>query len=281
MSSEDSDSEVEFPNLHRQLAAAAAGKMAGVYSPEDLKGMEPKVAALLVEQETVRQALEHELRLRELEVERELETNRLELQRLQNEAQQNSQRLGQETEGHVKGPKVPKITEKDDNDVYLCSSERLTTVHRWDRGTWATRLAANLSGKTLEACARMSAEDSSDYDRVRTAILNWYELTGETYRKKFRYNRKEHNETFKEGSVKLTGYFNRWLEVEKIFEFKQLHETLIMDQLLNACSPELRIWLEERYPKKLEDMVQLADHYLVSHRKSDRQEKKGEGEKFF
>ena len=79
----------------------------------------------------------------------------------------------------------------------------------------------------------------------------------------------------------MTGYFNRWLEVEKIFEFKQLHEALIMEQLLNACSPESRrIWLEERYQKKLEDMVQLADHYLITHKKSDRLEKKGEGKKF-
>ena len=75
--------------------------------------------------------------------------------------------------------------------------------------------------------------------------------------------------------MKLMGYFNRWFEVEKIFELRQLHETLIIEQLLNACSPGLRIWLEERYPKKLEDMVQLAVHYLVTHRKSDRQEKKG------
>ena len=222
----------------------------------------------------------HELRLRELEAQRELETNRLELQRLENETQQNSQRLGQGTEGHLKVPKVPKFTDQDDIDVYLCSFEWLATFHGWDRGTWATRLAANLSGKALEAFARMSAEDSSDYDQVRSAILSRYELTEEAYRKKFRYTRKEHDETFKEWSVKLTGYFNRWLEVEKIFELRQLHETLIMEQLLNACSPDLRMWLEERHPKKLEDMVQLADHYLVAHRKSDRQEKKWEGKKF-
>ena len=122
--------------------------------------MDPKVATLLVEQETVRQKLEHELRLREIEAQREQETNRLELQRIQNEAQQNSQRLGQGTEGHVKGLQVPNFTEKDDVDVYLCSFERLATVHGWDRGTCATRLASNLSGKALEAVARMSVEDS-------------------------------------------------------------------------------------------------------------------------
>ena len=93
------------------------------------------------------------------------------------------------------------MTEKDDIDVYLCSFERLTFVHGWDRGTWATRLAANLSGNSLEAFAWMSAEDSSDYGKVRSAILSKYELTEEVYRKKFRYTRKEHDETFKEWSV--------------------------------------------------------------------------------
>ena len=104
---EDSDPDIEFPNLHRQLVAGAVGRMTSVYSAEDLKGMDPKVAALLVEQETVRQKLEHELRLRELDAQRERETNQLELRRLENEAQQNAHRLGQRTEGHVKGPKVP------------------------------------------------------------------------------------------------------------------------------------------------------------------------------
>lgn len=184
MYSEDSDPDIEFPNLHRQLVAGAVGRMTSVYSAEDLKGMDPKVAALLVEQETVRQKLEHELRLRELDAQRERETNQLELRRLENEAQQNAHRLGQGTEGHVKGPKVPKFTEKDDIDVYLCSFERLATVHGWERSTWATRLAANLSGKALEAFARMSAEDSNDYDKVKGAILSRYELTGEAYRKK-------------------------------------------------------------------------------------------------
>ena len=89
----------------------------------------------------------------------------------------------------------------------------------------------------------MSAGDSSNYDKVRDAIPSIYELTGEAYRKKFRYTRREADETFKEWSVKLTGFLDWWFQIEEITEFSRLREVLVMEQLLNACSPELRVWL--------------------------------------
>ena len=68
--------------------------------------------------------------------------------------------------------------------------------------------------------------------------------------------------------MKLTGFLDWWLQIEEITEFSRLREVLVMEQLLNACSPELRVWLNERHPRKLTDMVELADHYLVTHKKS-------------
>ena len=161
-----------------------------VYTLEQLKGLDPKVAALLVDQESARQRFDYEMKLKELDIQREHEAHQWQMERLRQEAKVNAQRQhtsGAVDSGHIKGPKVPKFTEKDDIDVYLQSFERLATVHGWDHSTWATRLAASLSGKALEAFARMSAEDSSNYDKVHDAILSRYELTGEAYRKKFRY----------------------------------------------------------------------------------------------
>ena len=113
-----------------------------VYTREQLKGLDPKLEALLVDQESAR--------LKELDIQRECEAHQWQMERLRQDAEVNAQRQhtsGAVDSGHIKGLKVPKFTEKDDIDVYLRPFERLATVHGWDRSIWVTRLAASLSGK--------------------------------------------------------------------------------------------------------------------------------------
>ena len=172
-------------------------------------------------------------RQKELELQLEIEKARKEAKDSQGDIGRaaTSTTIGDES---IKGPKVPKFNEKNDIDVYLRSFERLATIHQWNRSTWATRLAANLSGKALEAFSRMAAEDSADYDKVRDAILKRYELTGEAYRKKFRYSRREGDETFAEWSIRLRGFLDRWWEVEKVTGPEPVKNLLVRKQLLST-----------------------------------------------
>lgn len=55
---------------------------------------------------------------------------------------------------------------------------------------WTLLLQCKLKGKSQEVVAALTLEDSLDYDLVKNAILQAYELVPEAYRQKFRKLRK-------------------------------------------------------------------------------------------
>ena len=87
--------------------------------------------------------------------------------------------------------------------------------------------------------------------------------------------------------TRLSGYFDRWIELGSIEkDFDNLHNLIITEQVLNMCSKELRLFIEERGPKTMADMTSVAEHYLEVHRKlyshwsnrNDRIHGKGQGQ---
>jgi hypothetical protein len=103
--------------------------------------------------------------------------------------------------------KLPKFKEGDDPDVYLKSFERLLVLHKVHKREWALRLIPLLTGKALEAFSRLSEEDSVECEKAKTAILVRYELTSEAYREKFRNAFQLRDESFREYTVRVEGFF--------------------------------------------------------------------------
>ncbi|CAI5682738.1 unnamed protein product [Oreochromis niloticus] len=64
-------------------------------------------------------------------------------------------------------------------DSYFESFERIATALHWPRDSWAILLQCKLVGKAQEVCSSLSAEDSLDYDKLKSAILLAYELVPE------------------------------------------------------------------------------------------------------
>lgn len=58
-------------------------------------------------------------------------------------------------------------------------------VCRWHKDGWAVCLVPLLTGKARSAYVLMDIKDSENYDKVKTAILEKYEITPETYRRRF------------------------------------------------------------------------------------------------
>ena len=46
----------------------------------------------------------------------------------------------------------------------------------------------------------------------------------------------------------------------------ELREKVLLEQLLNLMSPELRIWVTEYKPKTTEEAARLADDYMTARR---------------
>ena len=64
--------------------------------------------------------------------------------------------------------------------------------------SWTLRLAPQLTGKAQQAYAALSATDATDYRKVKEAILRRYDISEETYRQRFRSERRKAEEAYGE-----------------------------------------------------------------------------------
>ena len=141
-----------------------------------------------------------------IETEREIAMKKLELESLSH--------LGgpKSTESNARFPKLPYFDEKTDQmDSYLTRFESYATACKWDPAMWAFYLSALLKGRALEVFVRLSKDDQSDYEQIREALLNNFNLTERQFKRNFRESRPEKSETFRQFSSRMASYLEKWL----------------------------------------------------------------------
>ncbi|XP_055020344.1 uncharacterized protein LOC129411972 [Boleophthalmus pectinirostris] len=158
-------------------------------------------------------------------------------------------------------PNLPILKPEDDIEHFLITFERMAQVYRWPIDEWAVRLVPLLTGKARSAFVQMDIRHSNNYEKVKEAILAKYEITDETYRRRFRSLKIELEETPRELYVRLKDLLNRWLQPEKNSP-KDVWEKLILEQFLRMVSPELEVWIRERDPASAEEAARLAESFL-------------------
>lgn len=94
---------------------------------------------------------------------------------------------------------IPWLEEGDDIEQYLTTFEQLAHAYRWPKQEWAVFLVPYLSGRAL------------DYDRVKEAILNKYEINEEVYRRWFQELDVRPGETPWELYNRLKDLFCKWV----------------------------------------------------------------------
>ena len=168
-----------------------------------------------------------------------------------------------ESTSTFRGPKIPVFEEgKDEIDSYLRRFERYATAQKWRPDVWATHLSALLKGKALDVYALMPVEKALDYAALKDALLKRYDMTEDGFKRRFRNCRPEPGETFVQFSVRLDGYFKRWLEMAHTDNtYASLYDLMLRDQFIHVCSKDLSLFLKERIPDSLGKMATLADQY--------------------
>ena len=96
------------------------------------------------------------------------------------------------------------------------SVERCAELQRWPIDAWATYLAGLLTGKALSVYARLTPDQSINYETLKSASLKRYTMTSDGYQKKFYECRPEPGESPPQFIVRLHNYFMRWVDMEKI-----------------------------------------------------------------
>ena len=164
--------------------------------------------------------------------------------------------------GQVRLPKptLQKLGPEDDIEHFLSTFERIATQQGWPGEVWATQLAGLLTGKALAAYAGLSGEKAASYDEVKAAVLHRFDVNEETYRRRFRSDRKKPEESYQNWGSRLNDHFTQWTKDQPM----AVEELMVLDQFLHGVPEDLRVWLKERRPGSLQQAMKLADDYALA-----------------
>ena len=210
---------------------------------------------------------EFELRARELEHEKAMMEMKLQLSEMEGN-KSSSDRPGYmgSPKMTVPAPRMPPFSAGEDLDAYLLRFERFARAQAWSHEDYATNLSLCLSGEALEVYSRLSPEDSLDYDKLKEALLQRFQLTEEGFRRKFRRGKPKEGETTVQFLARIENYLKRWINLAKIEStFEGVCDLLLREQLLNTSSKELVVFVKEHSCETAEELARLSDRYLEAH----------------
>ncbi|KAK7916076.1 hypothetical protein WMY93_011837 [Mugilogobius chulae] len=164
-----------------------------------------------------------------------------------------------------KGPKMQPYQEDEDIEHYLTTFERIATACQWPHEEWALHLAPLLNGRARAAYVAMDITETMDYDKVKKAVLEKFEISAETYRVRFRSSVVREDESPKELQSRLKDLFDKWTTPrEKTKE--QIGDAIVLEQFLRMQTPDLRTWIKERNPTTSREAAELAEAFLSARR---------------
>ena len=161
---------------------------------------------------------------------------------------------------HQETLRLTRLTEQDDIEAYLLTFERMMQAYEIDRARWTFNLAPQLTGKAQQAYAALSADEATDYDALRTAILKRYNINEETYRRQFRSAELRKGETPRELVTRLTDLARKWSKDCSTFD--ELLDLMVKEQLVNCLPEGARVWVRERKAKTSAEAGELAEDFL-------------------
>ena len=131
-------------------------------------------------------------------------------------------------------------------------------VHKIDKGRWAHYLAPLLRGRAQLAFAALPTADSTNYDEIKKAILQRYDINEEAYQRRFRSVVRGEGESNREHAVRLLELEKKWL---KKYDSEKVYEAIGLEQFLNTLPVEKRVWVYEKKPDTCIRAGELADEY--------------------
>ena len=171
------------------------------------------------------------------------------------------------SERRGKAPKLPAFNEQRDNiDAYLRRFEHYANTQGWPKEHWAVDLSALLSGKGLEVYYSLNEEQASNYDTLKKAILNRYELNEVGFRKRFKQSKPEVGESGVQYGNWILNYFKCWVDLAIAEDSKEgIIDLIIRDQFVNSIPQDIAMFVREREPATMQAMTELADQCLNAH----------------
>lgn len=162
-------------------------------------------------------------------------------------------------------PLVPFFRESE-VDNYFGAFERVATLLKWPKDVWTLMLQCRFVGKAMEVFSTLSLTDSLQYEIVKNAVLQAYELVPEAYRQKFRNHRRQDNQTFVEFAREKGMMFDKWCTSNKVSSFAALRELMLLEDFKRCLPERIVIYLNEQKTTDLSTAAVLADEFALTHK---------------
>ena len=102
-------------------------------------------------------------------------------------------------------------------------------------------------------------KDSGNYEKIKTAILQWYDINEESYRRRFRSIACKEGKSNRELAIQMMAWQGKWLRECKSME--EIREVVSEEQFLNSLPIDKRLWVVKRKPKTCIEAGELTDEY--------------------
>ena len=160
---------------------------------------------------------------------------------------------------------VPDFTDKE-VEKYFPHFERVAITLEWPKQYWTLLLQCALKGRAQEVYSVLPLEDSADYDKVKAAILNAYQLVPEAYRQKFRHYKRTDRQTYVEFAAEKSTLFDRWCQSEGVNSMGKLKELILVEDFRNCLPDNVSTYVAEQKAETISQAACLADQYALTHR---------------
>ncbi|XP_071941924.1 uncharacterized protein [Antedon mediterranea] len=226
----------------------------------------------------MQQMMEQQERLRKEDMERQERLRREDMEKQQAlvmalmDKQKDSEEKRLKDIMRLKEVQIAKLSDSDDIENYLTTFERIAKTYEWRKEHWVVKLIPHLTGKARAAYASLPVTESNQYDIVKKAILQRYDITEETYRQRFRSIKKKSEESYREMYVRLKDLFTKWARpADKSKD--NLAEIVILEQLIDIMPTGVQIWVKEHKPDSGLNAAELADNYFQARKGIDFEKK--------
>ena len=240
-------------SARRQPAASAAtsdsARVTRGAGARDNPDSDPTVTALKLQLELV--TAQAEAREREWQIERER------AQLYGNDHGNPSSRHGVTDTRDIKSL-LPQLA-SDDVLTFFNLYERVMILNNVDRVTWARFLPPQLSPRALKVYNKLSMQQSVDYDCVKAAILNNFNLNAASYLRQFQTMRRSGTVNYVTHMQNLKETFDRYIQAAGISDMDMLVDAIVKEQFLQSLPPNVRVFVASREPKNSNETAIAAD----------------------
>ncbi|XP_026013195.1 uncharacterized protein LOC113015392 [Astatotilapia calliptera] len=144
--------------------------------------------------------------------------------------------------------------------------ESIATALQWPEDVWGVMLLCKFTGKAQEACSGLSRQDSLVYEKIKSAVLQAYELVPEAYRQNFRGLELAQGQSYLDFAREKAKLFGRWCSASQVHNFGSLRELMLVEDFKNSVPKCIALYLSEQRVSTLQQAAILADEFTLTHK---------------